>query len=104
MLKIATTAEMKAVAAGAASAALKRVLKVCARSVRTALLATRVPKHRVTTAAQKYRPVVKASNATKAALKTANRVSHVLKVFAVSARAANVVTAQNAVTAFRAMP
>lgn len=63
-----------------------------------------MPKHRGTRAAQTGKPVVMASNATTAVLKTANRVSHVLKVRAASARAANGATAQNAVTAFRAMP
>ena len=38
------------------------------------------------------------------AVKSANRVSHVLRVRAVSARAANGATAQNVVTASRAMP
>lgn len=104
VLKIATTVAMKAVAASAASAAPRRALKVVAR---TALLARCVLKRHATTAAQKHSPVVMASNATKAALTTANSVSHVLTVHAVSAPAANVVTAQNAVTAvtaFHAMP
>ena len=101
VLKTATTVAMKAVAASAASAAPRRAPKVVAR---TALLVRRVPKRRATTTAQTYSPVVMASNATTAALKTASRVSHVLTVHAVSARAANVVTAQNAVTVFHAMP
>lgn len=101
VLKTATTAATKAVVA---SAAQKRVLKVFARSVRTALLARPVLKHRAMTVAQTCKPVVMATSATKAALTTANRVSHVLRVRAVSARAANGATAQNVVTASRAMP
>ena len=101
VLKTATRAATKAVVE---SAALKRVLKVFARSVRTALLARPVLKHRAMTVAQTCKPVVMASSATKAALTTANRVSHVLRVRAVSARAANGATAQNVVTASRAMP
>ena len=105
VLKTATTAATKAVVASAAlKRVLKRVLKVVARSVRTALLARPVLKHRAMTVAQTCKPVVMASSATKAALTTANRVSHVLRVRAVSARAANGATAQNVVTASRAMP
>lgn len=100
-LKDALKVVTKVVAASAASVVLKRVPKVHARSVRTALLARCVAKRPVTTARQTHKPVVMDSNAAKPALKTASRV---LKVRAVSAPAANVVTAQNVVTAFRAMP
>ena len=102
-LKIAATG-LKAVALSAASAARSRALKAYAKSVRTALLARCVPKHHATTAVQTCKPVVMASNATKVALRTAKRASHVLTVRAASAHAANAVIAQNAVTAFHAMP
>ena len=107
VLKIAT----KVVAESAANAArkhdLKRVQKVCARSVRTALLAKCAAKRLAMTAVQTDKPVVTDSNATKPVPKTASRANHVLKVRAVNAPAANVATAQNgviAVTAYRAMP
>ena len=101
--KTAMTAVAMAGAASVGSAALKRLQKVCARSVRNVRQARCAVKRHVTTAVQTRQIVTMDSNATTAALKTVIRANPALMVRAVSAPAANGATVQSAVTAFRAM-
>ena len=100
--KTAMTAVAMVGVASVGSAALKRLQKVCVRSVRNVRQARCAVKRHVTTAVQTRQIVTMDSNATTAALKTVIRANPALMVRAVSAPAANGATVQSAATALRA--